>query len=512
MDSVKSQVKNKKGKHWMYFSKHGKKSIQDPSASTKPSGTDGTALPHQPGDHPRKAHLKKRKRKRKPRKPLGSSIIKAEKDRQKVSNESSSTFTFNKEVATKTASERTDDCAGQDHAATGASNTSKAKQLRKKMKRKLKILKRKEMKKTMTGSTEISSNEQDKLDTVSTTKKSKRTSEQTKSNKTSGAISDKELDRETSKEDKSNITSKAVSRKRIRKGELDTTETKKKKKKKQAMIDTVDSGMSSGNDEMPQLPEEPQDVASNWKALATTLKASAPRNPKPKTKNSNARDKAVEKKENEIWFDDVDPALLEAEKGSSEHNASDIAGAGAYQGDNKITKCVALDCEMVGIGHEGKESILARVSMVNEYGHCIYDKFVKPREKVTDFRTEFSGVRPKDLFKGNAEEFLTVQKEIADIMKDRILVGHALKNDMKVLFLGQPRKLIRDTASYPHFRELMKTKRPSLKKLAKTVLGVTVQEGEHNSVEDAQTAMRLYTLHRTAWEKSLKQRGKTIKK
>lgn len=31
-----------------------------------------------------------------------------------------------------------------------------------------------------------------------------------------------------------------------------------------------------------------------------------------------------------------------------------------------------------------------------------------------------------------AEEFLTVQKEIADIMKDRILVGHALKNDMKV--------------------------------------------------------------------------------
>ena len=26
----------------------------------------------------------------------------------------------------------------------------------------------------------------------------------------------------------------------------------------------------------------------------------------------------------------------------------------------------------------------------------------------------------------------------------------------QVLFLGQPRKLIRDTASYPHFRELMK--------------------------------------------------------
>lgn len=270
MDSVKSQVKNKKGKHWMYFSKHGKKSksIQDPSASTKPSGTDGTALPHQPGDHPRKAHLKKRKRKRKPRKPLGSSI-KAEKDKQKVSNEESSAFTFNKEVATKTASERTDDCAGKDHAATRASNTSKAKQLKKKMKRKLKILKRKEMKKTMTGSTGISSNDQEKLVTVSTTKKSKRTLEQTKSNKTSGATSDKELNKETSKENKSNITSKAMSRKRKRKSELDTKESKKKKQKKQGTNDPVDSGMSSGNDETHQLPEEPQDVASNWKALAT---------------------------------------------------------------------------------------------------------------------------------------------------------------------------------------------------------------------------------------------------
>jgi len=48
----------------------------------------------------------------------------------------------------------------------------------------------------------------------------------------------------------------------------------------------------------------------------------------------------------------------------------------------------------------------------------------------------------------NAEEFATVQKEVADILQGRILVGHALWNDMKVLFLDHPKKCIRDTAKY----------------------------------------------------------------
>lgn len=55
---------------------------------------------------------------------------------------------------------------------------------------------------------------------------------------------------------------------------------------------------------------------------------------------------------------------------------------------------------MVGVGHGGKDSVLARVSIVNHFGHCIYDKFVKPREKVTDYRTAVSGIRPKDVENG----------------------------------------------------------------------------------------------------------------
>ena len=59
-----------------------------------------------------------------------------------------------------------------------------------------------------------------------------------------------------------------------------------------------------------------------------------------------------------------------------------------------------MDCEMVGVGQGGKDSVLARVSVVNQYGKCIYDRYVKAREAVTDFRTQFSGIRPENLKNG----------------------------------------------------------------------------------------------------------------
>lgn len=70
----------------------------------------------------------------------------------------------------------------------------------------------------------------------------------------------------------------------------------------------------------------------------------------------------------------------------------------------RITKIVAIDCEMVGVGPDGEDSIPARVSLVNRYGECIYDKYVKPREKVTDYRTAVSGIRPDDIKNGASRE------------------------------------------------------------------------------------------------------------
>lgn len=67
-----------------------------------------------------------------------------------------------------------------------------------------------------------------------------------------------------------------------------------------------------------------------------------------------------------------------------------------------LTRAVAIDCEMVGVGPDGEDSILARVSLVNQFGKCIYDKYVKPTEKVTDYRTAVSGIRPEDIKDGKS--------------------------------------------------------------------------------------------------------------
>ena len=40
---------------------------------------------------------------------------------------------------------------------------------------------------------------------------------------------------------------------------------------------------------------------------------------------------------------------------------------------------------------------LARVSIVNYNGHIVYDKYVKPRGNITNYRTWVSGITPYHL-------------------------------------------------------------------------------------------------------------------
>ncbi|XP_041094573.1 RNA exonuclease 4 [Polyodon spathula] len=223
--------------------------------------------------------------------------------------------------------------------------------------------------------------------------------------------------------------------------------------------------------------------------------------------------------EADIWFDDVDPDDIEAAVGTE---AADIARkrVGVKQSKSQelekslvkdhgfegLTKAVAMDCEMVGVGQSGEDSIVARVSIVNHFGKCIYDKYVKPTEKVTDYRTAVSGIRPQDFKKGI--NFKVVQREVADIIQGRILVGHAVHNDLKILFLDHPKRKIRDTQKYKPFKAIVQCGRPSLKLLSKKILNVKVQEGEHSSVQDAQATMKLYTSVKKRWEAELKARHK----
>ncbi|CAB4439703.1 unnamed protein product [Rhizophagus irregularis] len=169
--------------------------------------------------------------------------------------------------------------------------------------------------------------------------------------------------------------------------------------------------------------------------------------------------------------------------------------------------CIAIDCEMVGVGEKGKHSVLARVSIVNYYGEVLLDRFVKSRREITDYRTQFSGITPELLT--NASEFKQVQKEVENIMKDHIVVGQSIYFDFKVLKTRHPEHLIRDTSHYNTILGVKTVKgvTPSLKKLAKDVLGINIQEGEHDSIEDARASMILYRFRQAEWEEHLKTNG-----
>ena len=64
-----------------------------------------------------------------------------------------------------------------------------------------------------------------------------------------------------------------------------------------------------------------------------------------------------------------------------------------------VTKCIAMDCEMVGGGANKKEQydMLARCSIVNSHGVVVYDKYVKPMDTVVDYRTHVSGITREHL-------------------------------------------------------------------------------------------------------------------
>lgn len=244
---------------------------------------------------------------------------------------------------------------------------------------------------------------------------------------------------------------------------------------------------------MDALPQSAGQVSANWKALVQRIP-------------SKATAKTASKPGEEIWFDHVDPIFLDPSNGCSDDEEKPEIALVTPKSYTGKTKAVAMDCEMVGVGTLGRDSIVARVSVVNQCGHRLYDKYVAPTEKVTDYRTAVSGIRPKDLQKG--ESFKVVQREISELIKGRILVGHAVHNDLKVLYLDHPRRSTRDTAKYKPFRKLFHGGTPSLKRLAEKLLGIKIQEGEHDSVQDAQVAMRLYTLRKVEWEGDLKTRPK----
>lgn len=152
---------------------------------------------------------------------------------------------------------------------------------------------------------------------------------------------------------------------------------------------------------------------------------------------------------------------------------------------------LAVDCEMCRTT-DGIE--LTRVVVVNTDLQTVYDSYVKPKSKIVDYLTRYSGI--------TAEILSPVTVTLEDIQRDllqiihphTILIGHSLENDLKALRISHLRVV--DTALlYPHARG--DTFKNSLKFLAENWLGEQIQTLEqmgHDPTQDAATALKLALL------------------
>jgi RNA exonuclease 4 len=205
---------------------------------------------------------------------------------------------------------------------------------------------------------------------------------------------------------------------------------------------------------------------------------------------------------------------------------------------------VALDCEMVGVGTDGLRSMLARVTLIDWSGNTILDQYIQPTETVTDYRTFISGVTPNDLCCTVSDEnrgegpssacspachrhklmtWKQCQETIEKLIHNKVLIGHALKNDLRSLGLSHPWQMMRDTAKYEAFmkepqgplpfnvQEQLQYPQPrhlrlvsrKLCELAKERLNrdIQVPGRPHSPYEDALAALDLYKMVRHKWER-----------
>lgn len=142
---------------------------------------------------------------------------------------------------------------------------------------------------------------------------------------------------------------------------------------------------------------------------------------------------------------------------------------------------------------------LARVSVVRGWSgplgrQAFIDDYICGRESVYDYLTRWSGVTPGDLTPQQSPHYLTTMKRA--YLKLRYLVdcgvtfvGHGLKQDFRMINILVPPDQIVDTVRLfhkPRQRQL------SLRFLSSWVLRAVIQEGNHDSIEDASAALALY--------------------
>jgi len=181
-----------------------------------------------------------------------------------------------------------------------------------------------------------------------------------------------------------------------------------------------------------------------------------------------------------------------------------------------VTEVMAIDCEMVvALKNDGPVNAkgnpacwkpAGRCSIVNSRGQVVLDCHIyHPKSiRIVNPLTRFSGLTWADLKPHNgALPFAQVRNTVIQLLQNRTIVGHDIRNDLEAMNLHDEVQAKRiKTADTQRLFGSMEipyggTRRSKLRDLAHECLGRVIQTAEHDSTEDARATMDLYHFYNT---------------
>lgn len=177
---------------------------------------------------------------------------------------------------------------------------------------------------------------------------------------------------------------------------------------------------------------------------------------------------------------------------------------------SKCTSClkdftVALDCEMVNCMGEngGTFPSLARCSIVDYTNTVLLDLYVKQTRKVVDYCYPYSGITKQKLQEKSCVSLAEAQELVKETINGKLLVGHSIINDFKVLGFTHPNVFTVDLNS-SSLRSMLKSlptagRKTGLRSLAYDHLNMIIQKTTHCSVEDSIATMEVFKCVEHLW-------------